>query len=113
MPRHAKGRVGSVIVSPLLWALERNPSALDVALDARPAAVMLSFGDAFHPTDPRCRLRHYSAFRPAQIASMLQETGFAMDLTRVVGPIILACAILYRPRFLGHLIEPYAALATD
>ena len=32
---------------------------------------------------------------PAQIASMLQETGFVMDLTRVVGPIILACAILY------------------
>jgi nitronate monooxygenase len=29
----------------ILWALERNPSALDVALDARPAAVMLSFGD--------------------------------------------------------------------
>jgi len=34
-------------------------------------------------------------FAPAQIASMLQETGFAMELTRVVGPIILACAILY------------------
>jgi DoxX-like family len=34
-------------------------------------------------------------FAPAQIARMLQETGFAMDLTRVVGPIILACAILY------------------
>ena len=34
-------------------------------------------------------------FAPAQIASMLQETGFAMDTTRVVGPIILACAILY------------------
>src|SRR5262249_46627078 len=34
-------------------------------------------------------------FAPAQITSMLQETGFAMDLTRVVGPIILACAILY------------------
>jgi hypothetical protein len=34
-------------------------------------------------------------FAPAQISSMLQETGFAMDLTRVVGPIILACAILY------------------
>ena len=29
-------------------------------------------------------------FAPAQIASMLQETGFAMDLTHVVGPIILA-----------------------
>jgi len=34
-------------------------------------------------------------FAPAQIASMLQETGFAVDLTRVVAPIILACAILY------------------
>ncbi|NTF44145.1 DoxX family protein [Rhizobium rhizogenes] len=34
-------------------------------------------------------------FAPAQIASMLQETGFAMELTHVVGPIILACAILY------------------
>ena len=33
-------------------------------------------------------------FAPAQIASTLQETGFA-DLTRVVGPLILACAILY------------------
>ncbi len=34
-------------------------------------------------------------FAPAQIAGMLQETGFTMDLTRVVGPILLACAILY------------------
>ena len=34
-------------------------------------------------------------FAPTQIASTLQETGFAMDLTRVVGPIILACALLY------------------
>ncbi len=34
-------------------------------------------------------------FAPAQIANMLQETGFAMDLTRVVAPIVLACAILY------------------
>jgi hypothetical protein len=34
-------------------------------------------------------------FAPATIASMLQETGFAMDLTRVVGPIILASAFLY------------------
>jgi nitronate monooxygenase len=29
----------------ILWALEKNPSALDVALEARPAAIMLSFGD--------------------------------------------------------------------
>src|SRR5579862_6748426 len=34
-------------------------------------------------------------FAPAQVSSMLHETGFAMDLTRVVGPFILACAILY------------------
>lgn len=32
---------------------------------------------------------------PTQIANMLQETGFAMEATRIVGPIILACAILY------------------
>ena len=34
-------------------------------------------------------------FAPGQIASMSQETGFAMDLTRIVGPIILSCALLY------------------
>jgi nitronate monooxygenase len=35
----------------ILWALERNPSALESALDARPAAVMLSFGDPTLYTD--------------------------------------------------------------
>jgi DoxX-like family len=34
-------------------------------------------------------------FAPAQIASMLREIGFAIELTRVLGPIVLACAILY------------------
>ncbi|HKO20285.1 MAG TPA: nitronate monooxygenase [Acidobacteriaceae bacterium] len=29
----------------ITWALEKSPSALDVALEAKPAAVMLSFGD--------------------------------------------------------------------
>ena len=29
----------------ILWALDKNPGALDVALDARPVAIMLSFGD--------------------------------------------------------------------
>jgi nitronate monooxygenase len=29
----------------ILWALDRNPQALDVALDAKPAAIMLSFGN--------------------------------------------------------------------
>src|SRR6266849_5720280 len=38
-------------------------------------------------------------FAPAQIASMLQETGFAMELTRVVGPIILLRRPLCHP---GH-----------
>jgi hypothetical protein len=46
-------------------------------------------------------------FAPSQMASMYQETGFAMDLTRVVGPIILACAILYAipiTRVLGAIL---------
>ena len=34
-------------------------------------------------------------FAPTQIESMLQETGFAIDLTRIVGPIILVCSLLY------------------
>ena len=34
-------------------------------------------------------------FAPAQIGSMLRETGFAIELTRILGPIVLACAILY------------------
>jgi hypothetical protein len=42
-------------------------------------------------------------FAPQQIASMLQETGFAIDLTRVVGPIALACAILYSIPFTAVL----------
>jgi len=29
----------------ILWALDKNPAALEVALDAKPVAVMLSFGD--------------------------------------------------------------------
>jgi nitronate monooxygenase len=29
----------------ITWALDKNPAALDVALDAKPAAVMLSFSD--------------------------------------------------------------------
>ena len=46
-------------------------------------------------------------FAPTQIASMLQEIGFAMDLTRIVGPIIFACAILYampRTAILGAIL---------
>lgn len=38
----------------ILWALDKNPAALDVALDAKPAAVMLSFGD---PTPYMARIK--------------------------------------------------------
>jgi nitronate monooxygenase len=41
----------------ITWALENNPAALDVALSARPAAVMLSFAD------------------PAPFASRIREAG--------------------------------------
>ncbi len=34
-------------------------------------------------------------FAPTQLASNLRETGFAIELTRVLGPIVLTCAILY------------------
>ena len=38
----------------ILWAFEKNPQALDIALDAKPAAVMLSFGDPT-PFTPQIR----------------------------------------------------------
>jgi hypothetical protein len=34
-------------------------------------------------------------FAPTQLASILRETGFAIELTRILGPIVLVCAILY------------------
>lgn len=34
-------------------------------------------------------------FAPAKIASMMQETSFAMDLTTTLGGIMVACAVLY------------------
>src|SRR5215472_12427789 len=45
--RQELGEAGNIRVGIgfITWALERNPAALDVALEARPAAVMLSFGD--------------------------------------------------------------------
>src|SRR3982074_2384464 len=60
-------------------------------------------------------------FAPAQIASVWQEPGCA-DLRRVVGPLILACAILYAipatavlgailvTGFLGGAIWPHGRL---
>ncbi len=45
----------------ILWALERNPEALDVALAARPAVVMLSFGDPspFTPSHQEGRVQDH------------------------------------------------------
>jgi nitronate monooxygenase len=45
--RHELGEAGNarVGIGFILWALDRNPAALDVALEAEPAAIMLSFGD--------------------------------------------------------------------
>jgi nitronate monooxygenase len=53
----------------ILWALERNPSALDVALDARPAAVMLSFGD---PTPFTSRIKSAGCKIICQVQTLAQ-----------------------------------------
>jgi nitronate monooxygenase len=53
----------------ILWALERNPSALEVALDAKPAAVMLSFGD---PTPFTGRIRNAGCKVICQVQTLTQ-----------------------------------------
>jgi len=53
----------------ILWALEKNPQALDVALDARPAAVMLSFGD---PTPFTTRIRDAGCKIICQVQTLAQ-----------------------------------------
>jgi nitronate monooxygenase len=53
----------------ILWALEKNPGSLDVALDARPAAVMLSFGD---PTPFAGRVRSAGCKVICQVQTLAQ-----------------------------------------
>jgi nitronate monooxygenase len=53
----------------ILWALEKNPAALDVALDARPAAVMLSFGD---PTPFTVRIKDVGCKIICQVQTLAQ-----------------------------------------
>src|SRR4051794_29984444 len=53
----------------ILWALERNPAALNVALDARPAAVMLSFGD---PTPFTGRIKNAGCKIICQVQTLAQ-----------------------------------------
>jgi hypothetical protein len=70
--------------------LRRLPAAMTLNHSLWAGRIMSAFVVVALAADGTIQL-----FAPAQVASMLQETGFAMDLTRVVGPIILACAILY------------------
>jgi nitronate monooxygenase len=53
----------------ITWALERNPAALDVALDASPAAVMLSFGD---PTPFTGRIKAAGCLTICQVQTLAQ-----------------------------------------
>jgi nitronate monooxygenase len=58
----------------ILWALDRNPAALDAALDARPAAVMLSFGD---PAPYTGRIRDAGCKIICQVQTLAQAKGAA------------------------------------
>ena len=53
----------------ILWALERNPAALDVALEARPEAIMLSFGD---PTPFTDRIKNAGCRIICQVQTLVQ-----------------------------------------
>src|SRR5919112_5159318 len=60
----------------IIWALERNPSALDVALDAKPTAVMLSFGDPA-PFTPRIRAAGCRVICQVQTVAQAKEAAAA------------------------------------
>lgn len=53
----------------ILWALDKNPAALDLALDAKPAAVMLSFGD---PTPYTARIKKAGSRIICQVQTLEQ-----------------------------------------
>ncbi|MFL5288284.1 MAG: NAD(P)H-dependent flavin oxidoreductase [Rhodopila sp.] len=59
----------------ILWALEKNPAALDVALAAKPAAVMLSFGD---PTPFTDRIRDAGCTIICQVQTLAQAKEAAV-----------------------------------
>jgi nitronate monooxygenase len=67
----------------ILWALEKNPAALDVALDARPAAVMLSFGD---PTPFTGRIKQAGC----KIICQVQTLAQAKEAAAVGADVIIA-----------------------
>jgi nitronate monooxygenase len=53
----------------ITWQLHRNPAALDVALQAKPEAIMLSFGDG---------ARYYASIKQAGVKLILQVQNLAM-----------------------------------
>ncbi len=67
----------------ILWALDKNPAALDVALDTRPAAVMLSFGD---PSPYTGRIRAAGA----KIICQVQTLEQAIEAAAAGADIIIA-----------------------
>lgn len=67
----------------ILWALDKNPAALDVALDARPAAVMLSFGD---PTPYTGRIKSAGC----RIICQVQTLGQAKEAADAGADVIIA-----------------------
>src|SRR4051794_32187056 len=67
----------------ILWALERNPAALDVALEARPQAIMLSFGD---PTPLTGRIKAAGC----KIISQVQTLAQAKEAAAAGADVIIA-----------------------
>lgn len=67
----------------ILWALDKNPAALDVALDAKPAAIMLSFGD---PSPYTGRIRAAGS----KIICQVQTLGQAKQAAAAGADIIIA-----------------------
>lgn len=53
----------------ITWARDKNPSALDVALDAKPVAVMLSFGD---PSPYAARIKSAGSRIICQVQTLAQ-----------------------------------------
>jgi len=65
----------------ILWALDKNPAALDVALDAKPAAVMLSFGD---PTPYTPRIKAAGSLIICQVQTLEQAKQAAVSGADVI-----------------------------
>ena len=77
----SRGWQHAVGIGFILWALEKNPSALDVALDAKPAAVMLSFGD---PTPFIGRIRDAGCKVICQVQTLAQAKEAAAAGANVI-----------------------------